>query len=394
MIELFFCLLVYVLILFKNKTYLIHCYKLLNPISTMIYVWILVLLCHYCYWGNFENFYISYLMCTIGVLSLTFGFWMNYRSTINVKTSSRVFYNPKFLNKFVRFLVVTELLRFVYYSYVVVYKLAGGMWIALVDDGTALRNLYLSYDANLVEKIFSFSTNLIAYIGYVVIGIYFANKFPKRFVYLGIIILFEIALSVVTMSKLSFSLWVLSFFVSYLNNLDSLYKQKKMLKRFIPAGILLLVSFFLFIGFQRNYMETKGSLEEGVFDGIINYFGGPLQAFDLILDKGLDISSFEHGMIYIGRTYTNVYTWFYYFHLLFPFWGIILFPFILGCLAGRIYKPWKHSFFNDVANSWVCVIIAFSFFDFLLKFTVFSILFVVVWWINKKYSHKLYLYDK
>ena len=172
-----------------------------------------------------------------------------------------------------------------------------------------------------------------------------------------------------------------------------LKNKKKMLKQSIPLGIFLLLGLFFLIGFQRNYMETKGGLQSGVIDGIIDYFGGPLEALNLVLEYGVDITKVEHGMVNIGRTETNVYTFFFYFHRSIPYLGFILYPFLLGCLSGRIYRPWKNSFFADVSNAWISVILTFSFFDFLLKFTVFQVLFIVVWWINKKYSSKLYFYD-
>lgn len=354
----------------------------------MVYVWILVFICHHYYWGDESGFHLSHFLCVIGILSMTLGFWSTYRNSSNKLVGKSLDYSPIFLRKFIKFFLLVDIIRLAYCIHLIIFNLAGGYWLMLLNDGTALRNAYLSYEPSVIENILTFSTNLLSYIGYVILGIYTSKKYPNTFIYLSIVCIFELLLSIITMSKLSFSLFILAIIISYLNSLKTVNEQKKKLRLFLPIGIAILFSFFIFIGFQRNYMETRGSLQVGVFDGVINYFGGPLEALDRIIAKGFAIVGKDHGMIDIERTETNVYTWFYYFHKSIPYFGFIIFPFIIGLLSGKLYKPWKNSFFNDISNSWVCVLIAFSFFDLLIKFTVFQFLFVFVWYINKRYSNK------
>lgn len=359
----------------------------------MVYVWILVFVCHQYYWGDESEFNLSHFLCVIGMLSMSLGFWSTYRNSSNKLVGKSLDYSPIFFRKFIKYFLLVEIIRLAYCIHIVVFNLAGGAWLMLINEGTALRNAYLSYEPSIIEKVLSFSTNLLSYIGYVILGIYTSKKYPNTCIYLSIVCIFELLLSIITMSKLSFSLFILTIFISYLNSFKTVIEQKKKLKLFIPIAIVILFSFFIFIGFQRNYMETRGSLQEGVFDGVINYFGGPLEALDRIIAKGFGLVNNDHGMIDIERTETNVYTWFYYFHKSIPYLGFIIFPFVIGLLSGKLYRPWKNSLFNDITNSWVCVFIAFSFFDLLIKFTVFQLLFVVVWCINKRYSNKIYIYD-
>lgn len=144
----------------------------------------------------------------------------------------------------------------------------------------------------------------------------------------------------------------------------------------------------MLIGLQRNYAETKGGLEEGVINGIISYFGGPFEAFAQIINRKIDISKYEYGMIDIGLSYVNVYTWFYYFSSI-TYLGIFILPFIIGFISGWVYRPWKRNIFFDVVNTYISVIFAMSFFDLLLKFTVFPVLFIFTAFINT-YCKKIF----
>lgn len=358
----------------------------------MCYVWTMVFICHYYYWGNENMWNTSYFLCTIGVLFMALGFWSSF-SYKSLSANIQYDYKNSFLSRFIKTFILVELLRLLYCCYVIIYQIAGGSWMSLISDGTMIRNAYLAYESSSIEKIFVFATNLCGYIGFVVMSIYFSKKLQNRWILLIVVGIIELIMSIVTMSKLSFSLFLLTFFISYLSELGSLSLQKKMLNRLIPLGLLLLLGFFVFIGYQRNYMETRGSLQEGVLDGIINYFGGPLEALNIILTKGVQVTQADHGIVYIGRTDTNVYTCFFYFHKILPYIGFSIFPFLMGYLAGKLYKPWKHNLFNDVSNAWICVILSFSFFDLLLKFTVFQFLFIFLWWFNRRFSYKIYSYN-
>lgn len=372
-----------------NRKNLKENYKILNPVSILIYVWILVYLCHSYYWSFSENITMTYTLTTIGIISLSAGFWLTNSNRKKLKTTCR--YNPTFLRKAMTCLLTFEILRLLYYSYVVVFLIAGGTIGMLLSDGTLLRNSYLNYDASFVEKLFSFSTNLVAYIGHVLLAVFMFEKERNRWLFFIVITILELAISIVTMSKLSFSLYLVTICIAYINKANSIREQRIIIKRIVPSILITLFGFFLFIGFQRNYMETKDGLSNGVIDGIINYFGGPLQALNILLGKGFAyINRFEHGMVNIGRTETNVYTWYSYYYQVASYIGFLVFPFLFGVLAKKMYKPWKQNLFYDVTITWICVIFAFSFFDLLLKFTVFQFLFVVVWIIDRKFYKRIY----
>ena len=377
-------------LLIHNRHVLSFEYKIFNPISTIVYFWMMVFICHYYYWGSFNSFNLLYWLIVSGIFTLSCGFWLSYSVPIEVD-STFYEYNPFFLEKYIQLFIFSSSCLLIYYIDVIVIGLAHGNWVCFFDNtSTSIRYAYLSYQASVTEKVFTFLLGLISYLGYVILAIYVSKKLPKRGLYFFIVLLIELLISIVTMSKLSFSMFLLSFFLTYINNLPTLYFQKKALKRLFPVLLLFLIGFFVFIGFQRNYMETKGGLEEGVLNGIVNYFAGSLEAFRIVVDNGVDISKLKNGMLDIGRAKTNVYTWFFYFYKAFSYVGILVFPFLIGVVSGRLYKPWKRSFFFDVSNTWIIVIFAFSFFDFLLKFTIFQTLFLMAWWIDKRFNKYIY----
>lgn len=392
MVVLIICILVLLLLLVLNKQSIKNHYKILNPVSLIIYTWILVYICHYYYWPNRDYSNTIYILTTTGICFLAIGFWSSLPAISQAKDSHiSTQYSYKFLKKCVQFLIFVEIFRMVHFVHIIVYKLAGGAW-AMVLDSNALRNAYLHYDASIIEKIWGFSGNLMAYIGYVVLSIYLTSKYPKRWLYFTIVCLFELSIAIITMSKLSFSLFVAAILITYMNKLKNLKIQKQKFRKIAPFGVLVLISYFFFIGYQRNYMMTRDSLQDGVLDGIVNYFGGPLEALGIIIERTKSQYMF-HGFesIDIGRTETNVYTWFYNFYYVGSYAGFIIIPYIIGWIAGKIYKPWKENFMYDVSNTWICLIFLFSFFDFLLRMTIFQILFIFAWFINKKWNR--YIYD-
>lgn len=380
-----------VIVLFKvNRLKLTQGYKIINPISTILVIWVAVYIFHSIYFHDSLSTDFTYFLTLLGLLSVALGFWCAYSRDTNYRACNRT-YNMFFLKKLLYAFVIVDVIRLAYDTNLIVFNLAGGSWYMLLEEGTVLRNLYLDYKPALYEDLFTFLSNLLCYIGYVILGVYVASSQKDRWKYFLIISIIELAISIITMSKLSFTLYLVAFSVAYLNNQSSVAEQKKKIKAIVPFVLTIIIVFFFFIGFQRNYAETKGGLSTGVINGLVNYFAGPLEAFSIYLEKGPSILDVNRGYIDIGNTQTNVYTWYFYFINGISYAGIAVYSFLLGLLSGKIYKPMRHNLFYDVCNSWICVFFAFSFFDFLLKFTVYQVLFIAVWVIDKKYKKKLYI---
>lgn len=212
MIVLILCLLFFLILLKMNKRVIKVDYKILNPVSLIIYVWILVFVCHYYYWPDSDGsiYFISFL----GVCSLSVGFWLTTPSSMkSVSNNQKIEYNPIFVKRSLNLFLLLDILRLLFCTYLIVYKIAGGNWFMLLNESSALRGDYLAYEDSLIEKLFGFLGNLLAYIGFIILGIYIAQKREKRWYYLFFISVIELGLAVVTMSKLSFSLEDLQLYV-------------------------------------------------------------------------------------------------------------------------------------------------------------------------------------
>lgn len=393
-----FLLIVCLLILFYlfklNKTVLGGYYVTLNPISVITLLWMIVLVSHYINFDYKDTTWKVYLTIIAGLVFGAIGFWISFKNNGSNKKNSKKIYNLPYLNKLLNYLIVIELIRLAYYSYIVVYAIGGGSWIMLLYEGTALRGQYLNYDESLIEKLFLFSTNVLAYVGYVILGIYLGYKGRNSKIKFAFIFIVELLIAVVSMSKLSFAVFLIIISVAFVNSIKEISEQKRTLKKLLPVSAIVILAFFMFIGFQRNYMETRDSLSIGVLDGIVNYFAGPTEAFRICIEKGVGIiARADHGMIDIGTTETNVYTWFYPFYSTLSYFGILIFSLIFGALSGFLYKPLKHDLFNDVASVWICGFFVFSFFDFLPKFTAYQFIFVVAFFLSH-FNKKLYIRKK
>lgn len=389
MIVVFACISSLILIIKINHCVLSSQYKLLNPITILCTTWMMVFFCHYLIWGNDKNMDI-YITTTFAIIFLVIGFWSSFYQIKDKGTNyyDHIKYNNENLMKLAKLLIFFEVLRLLYFGYIIIYILSEGNWIRFIFDNTEIRTLYLNRPMSLIETLWSFIGSLFGYLGYIILALYCSLHLKNRWRYFTIITILELLLSIITMSKFSFVVYLLTFIVAYSNQLVSLKAQKEIIKKILPILFFVFFLFFLVIGLQRNYAETKGGLEKGVINGIITYFGGPFEAYSLVFKQELNISKFDHGMIDIGNSSVNVYTWFYYFTSATSL-GIIFIPFMIGVVSGWCYRPRKNNFFYNVVDTYICIIFAMSFFDFLLKFTVFPILFLFTAFLNK-YCKKIF----
>lgn len=332
-------------------------------------------------------------MITVSISLFSFGFLLNINkpmmSNCGKSCSNQIDFNISYLAKLVKFLVFIDILRLVYLTYIIFIQMSDGSVSNFMLNSTKIRRLYMDYDPGFIGNAFVFLCNTTAYIGFVVLGIYMARKGLKSNLALLIVFILELLISILTMSKLSFVIFLITISISFLNNVGSIYYQKKIIRKIIPIAFIILVLFFFFIGYQRNYM-ARGNFVEAVSNGVIDYFTGPTEALGIIL-SGQRVYVGDHGMISIGRTETNVFTWLRPFYLNLSYWGIIVWPLILGIISGRLYNHKKHSLFIDVSNAWICTILAMSFFDFLLMQTAYVFLFFYSYFIHKYFRRKLYI---
>lgn len=392
MLVLIFCILMFAALYAINRRVLSSNYLLINPISMLIVVWVAVFIMHSAYFEYINHTPFTYLIILAGVFLFSSAFWIGVKRA-PIKKGVHLQYNMSFLSKLLVAFIIVDIMRLIYYYNLMVNEIAGGGLLYFLANSNEFRFTYLNREFDFWTNVFTFLTNATAYLGYVILGIYVANK-GKRWV-LGLIVctLMELSLSILTISKLAFSLYALVLFIAYLTNLKTLREQKRLLRKIAPVLLALLVGFFLIIGYQRNYTDTReAGLVGGVMDGIIDYFAGPMEAFGrLVANPKTKLGTM--GMIDIGRTETNVYTWFYPFFRSFSYVGFVLGTMLMGFFMGKFYNTRKKTFFADMCNTWICSFIAFSFFDLLLSHTVFIFMFFYAYFVHSYFNRKLYVYQ-
>lgn len=412
----FMLIIIYIL----NRNILKENYKLFNPISSTVIIWSMVLVIHSFYFKNEDYTIVAYSMVLGGILFLAIGFWCFANKTIVMGKTYRlrkpIGYNESGLFTLIKFTLFVEVIRVVYIIYIIIYKLAGS-WSVFLHSGTYVRNMYLAYSGGTLANIFEFITNATAFVGYVVVGIFFANKhkYSKNIVIIFTVL--EVVYALVTMSKMCLIIYIIVIGTSYLNNLQKLRDQKRVLRIAAPFLILAIFAFLMIIASQRNYMAMGNDLRSTVLKKAAIYFSGPVEALGVyVRDNKSELSMgaktfvvfgrilqrlgivrgkslLEHGVnIDIGYDTINAYSWFKTFYQDFSYVGILVVPFFLGILGGMIYNTKEKSLFYDVCGSWVTAIFAMSFYTYMWGQTVYCFVIVYAFLLNRILRRKIYVY--
>jgi oligosaccharide repeat unit polymerase len=364
---------------------------------------------------------LAYLCIALGVLFFAFGFWLFTKLYINYtlpnyhpKTQRLIIqgYNHRILIKVMRIFTRIEIIKVLYHVILIIYVIAGS-WSNFFGNNTHIRFLYLSHNPGLVQNIFIFMCNATTMIGFVFLGICLAKKTVNARTTMVLWTILEVIFALVTMSKLSYIMYIIVVGISYLNNLGSVRKQKKMFIKLLPYIIMIVISFLFFIGIQRNYGE-QGLLSTVIKERVIDYLVGPTEALGhLLVDKeqrlgwGANTFSFISGILQnlgfvnyhvttphtgyvdIGRTTTNVFTWFRPFYLDFSYIGFIIGPFFIGSITGILYNQENHNIFIDVCNAWISAILAMSFFDYLWSQSIYIFIIIYAYIIHRLLTRRL-----
>lgn len=405
------------LLWFLNTKILKGNYTLFNPISIVIYVWIVVFISHHMFYAVELYTFNAYLWITVGLTTLAIGFWFtaNARIVIGKKNDkSNREYNIEGISKIVRKISFLEILRLIYYIYHILIVISERSLQTFVINNTYVRYKYLSYNPGIMWNLFEFFANSICMVSYVFLGILFAKKtkHSKLFVILWTAI--EVLIAVITMSRLCLIMYIVSFGISYLYNTNSVKEERRTFFKFLPLVVIGVFVFFMFIGMQRNYMAS-GKLRNIVIDKIFIYFAGPTEAFGKylslyksdvemgqrtfaifarILDqlgiKSNEIVTARGTFIDIGDSTTNVYTWFRTFYLDYSYMGIIIVPLFFGIISGALYNKRNSNFFTCAANSWICVTFFFSFFSYMWGKTVYVFVIILAYIFHRLFKNKIY----
>jgi len=420
MIIIFFLLFI-LFIAFLNRIILKNNYKIANPVTILCLVWGMVYIVHSLYFEQQEYTLLIYCIIIVSLLCFAIPFWILSQKNITIKKNDKCEkrsywgYNNVCLKKVLYLISIVEFFRVSFYFIYVVYFISGS-WSFFISNTTQVRLWYMHSSPGLLFDLFQFITNSVVMIGEVLLGVFISNKNKKGFRLLIFWTASELVCAIVTMSKMSFVIYLMVVAISYVNNLTNLKKQKKIIKKLIPFILVIFIVFFLYIGYQRNYM-AQGKLNDVVFNGVIDYFAGPTEALGVWINEntspltlGTSTLSFINGImktlgikitnpsmqgsgfVDIGRTSTNVFTWLLPFYNDFSYAGFIIIPGLLGFIAGALYNQKEHNLFIDTCNSWLSVLLALSFFDFMWNQTIYIFILFLAYFLHIKYKEKLYAF--
>lgn len=416
---LIYVLLVLMAIYIVNNRFLGKDYSIVNPISVSVYVWILVILIHSYLFRNERYTYYVYSIIIFGNLALSLGFWITCKKKFSFDFSplngNRSYvYSEIGLRKLLYLFTILEGIRVLYKIYLIIYKLAGS-WNAFLKEGTYVRNMYLSYNGNILENLFEFFCSANALVGYVVLGILFAKSCKKFWKYFFLWSILEIIYALITMSKMCLIMFIIVVGTAFLNNLGTEIQQKKIIRKYFPVLVVVLFLFLLLIGMQRNYANSGSSLVSIVIQKAGIYFAGPTEALGKYIylydtDRSLGTKTFvilsrilsrlaissnnvvlAHGDdIFIGYESINAYTWFKVFYQDYGFWGIIIVPCVIGMIAGAFYNSKEHSLFTDVGCAWGIAAIGLSFYTFIWGQTIYVFILFYAFFMHIVFMNRIY----
>ncbi|OON85001.1 hypothetical protein BXO88_14535 [Oribacterium sp. C9] len=408
------------ILLMLNAQILKSNYTIFNPISIVLYVWIVVFISHHMFYTTESYTFDAYLWIVIGICTLSVGFWItaNVNFVIGKQRNEVIHqeYNLGGITRILKAVTVLEIMRLAFYIYHILFIISGSLQ-TFISNNTYVRYRYLTYNPGLHWSLFEFFANSICMVSYVFLGILFAKRAENSRKFVLIWTLIEILIAMITMSRLCLMMYIIAFGISYLYNTGSIKEERKEFFKFLPLVAIGVFSFLMFIGMQRNYMAS-GNLRSIVIDKIFIYFAGPTEAFGKyielyksdwelgqrtfaifarILDQfGIvqnDVVTARGTFIDIGDSTTNVYTWFRTFYLDYSYIGIIIIPFLFGILSGAIYNKRDSNFFTCAANSWICVTFFFSFFSYMWGKTIYVFVIVLAYFIHRFYYNEIYLME-
>lgn len=414
-----------IVIIFLNKKILSTKYQLFNPITICMLIWLFAFICHSLYFSVEDYTLYSYLMISSGLLFLSFGFWISFLFKNNRKSNSInnnierqhiTNYNMKFICIIVVLLLIIEIIRvLLYYNYVI--KELAGSFDFFFKNETEVRNRYLYGSPSLLYSILEFVMNINIMVGYIFLGIYVVKKGKFRFAFLLLCIVLELFSAILTMSKLSFIMFIIVLLVTIFSLHSTRKSQKRLFYILTPIVILGIYIFLMIIGNLRNY-ETiyDDGLRNIVVDKMIIYFCGGIESFGkfvssnnspmdfgthtfvflvriftrLGLYDGKELVMHGQDFIAIGDSQTNVYTMFRAFYLDFSFIGCLLIPFLIGIIIGFLYEKEYKSISMLIVNSWLSATLAMGFFTYLWSYSIYILVIFYGFFVNfllKKYVY-------
>ena len=371
-----------------NKRQLQHNYRILNPINIYLAVWMITLLTHsFVYIDNSyrKNLYNIYYIFWIGTISFCIGFWLLQSKMVSFGHLSYYEYNNKNLIVLLKIFTTINILR-VIYMFGVVYRLAGNLTV-FFSMNTYVRQLYLNRATNIATYLIELPLSVLSMLGYSILGIVVGRKLKGYRSKVIIWCVLEFAMSVITMSKLNLIIFIVVLGISIINNVGKVYIQKKVIKKYMPAIILLIFALLLVISIQRNY-SYYGNSADIVKSKLLYYIASPLEAFGVSIETNSICNVVD--VVDVGDGATNVFTWFRYFYNRLGILGIVVYPFFIGILAGMVYDTKRNNLLLETANDWIGCLVFMSYYSYLWSHRSYMLVIFAAIVLHLFYKKKLY----
>lgn len=384
-----------VMLHYISKGYLKDGYKLLNPINILLIIWNVALVFHLYLFGSSNESFTVYIIVGISLIGCCIAFLAG--TNVNVVINHKYNYNrgdyftydQRLLRKNLRFFTLCQMVN-VFMSLLTMYRLTGGRLMLLVSNATYIRNMYLARNEGLAVNIVNVIISIHCLLGYVALGIYCAKKFNKWKLYLFVWTSLVLGGALITMSKMTFFIYIIIVVTAFVNASGSIKVQSKVIKKVLPPVVGILLLLLVLIGMQRNYQTGGETMLKFTLDRAVFYFTSPIEALSLAIKQYpsewgivkntftlvykffarvgvLQNVSITNHLFTIETSYgsTNVYSWLWEFYQDLSYIGMIIYPMIFSLFAGLVYSKGETRFGRASANAFVAALFAMSFYGLL-----------------------------
>lgn len=387
--------------------------KLFNPL--LLFSLFLCLACLFSVFNfsvDISRLSYGFVWILIGMVCFCVTFLFFQSIKMRVKTNHYVVYNLASVNKLINLCCVLISIEFIV-SLLKVLRVSGN-FINIFIHSTYVRYQYLNSQTPVWMSILGWLLSMNIFLFTCLFPM--AIKTKQKHIYLKLVfaVLMELAVSIVTMSKEAFIIYLIILLSAFLDSSSSLEKEVRFVLKNGKWVIFLIVGLLVVISYQRNYLSGRyGSYGEAVVGTISKYISISVACFSVLISQ--QSHPLQYGrqcfrpiyniLSYLGigtrisiiqeqipGAEGNVYTIFGNMFHDFGFMGIIILSILIGGFMGIIYQK-DHNNRLDIitVNALINATMIFGFYDFKLNQTIylFSIIYAVLF--CKFFSRRLYV---
>lgn len=344
----------------------------------------------------------------LGIIGVSLSFL--FGQTVKIKKKRKAIYNLEMVDKMSKWCVVFAIMDFLLALYVVL-NIAGSV-SQLFYNGTYVRFQYLQRKTSLLINVLGwfFAINYYTLLPTLVLSLKYKRKNSK--IELFIVILLRLLLSIVTMSKESFIVFIVIFVAIMIDTMETKRQEINFYKKYSIWFVGLVFILLFIISIQRSYLDYRySSYFNAIWGTVEYYFAVPIISFAALLKTN---SNFLHGRITFRAFYNilsylgvgtkssiiqdlidgaagNVYSIFGCMYRDYGLVGIVLLSIIVGGILGLLYNNNNGVLSALVINSIIIVTMFYGFYDFKLSQTVYLLVIIYAILFDKWNNKKLYV---